>query len=325
MGCVQRRRFLIAVALLAAPLAAVAQQPGKVWRIGFLALSFQPEYVEAFRKGMRDLGYVEGRNLVIEWRYADGKLERMPELAGELVQLKVDVIVASASVAIGAAQKVTSTIPIVMTTTGDPVGAGFVKSLAHPGGNITGLSNMRGDLAGKHVDILLAVVPKLSRLGLLVTPTSTTTPSIVESVPAAARKAGLTMVVARASTPQEIDAAFALLSRENMGAVVMGSGPFFNVHRTRIAELGIRYRLPIIFGNRLYVEAGGLMSYGQKLDESYVRAASYVNKILRGAKPGDLPVEQPVTLEFVINEKTAKALGLTIPPSLLARADEVIQ
>jgi putative tryptophan/tyrosine transport system substrate-binding protein len=319
---------LVALGCCAGPLAALAQQQGKVWRVGFLSLasaSLSSQTTGVFLKGMRELGYVEGKNLVIEWRFADGNFERLPALAAELVQLKVDVIVAVASAAIGAAQKATTTIPIVMATTGDPVGSGFVKSLARPGGNITGLSNMGGDTGAKLLDLLLTVVPKLSRVGVLVTPTSTTYRAISESVQAGAQKAGVKTLLAEASTPQEVENAFSMIAGEKADAVIVGAAPFFALHRQRIAELAIKYRIPSIFGNRAYVEAGGLMSYGYKLTDNYQRAAIYVDKILKGAKPADLPVEQPVTLELVVNLKTAKALGLTIPQTILLRADDVIQ
>jgi len=325
----RRSALLVFLTLtIAWPGTALAQQAGKVWRVGYLSLgpaTINPHYAEAFRQGMRDLGYVEGKNLVIEWRDGDGKLERLPDLAAELVRLKVDVIVAAASGPISAAQKATTTIPIVMTSTGDPVGSGFVKSLAYPGGNVTGLSNLGGDTGAKHVDLLLAVVPTLSRLGVLVTPTSPTSRPIVDHVQEGARNAGLATVVTEASTPQEIDKAFSILSRENVGAVVVGAAPFFNVHRQQITELAIKHRLPTIFANRGYVDAGGLMSYGQRISDNYRRAATYVDKILKGAKPADLPVEQPKTLELVINQKTARAIGVTIPKAVLLRADELIE
>jgi putative ABC transport system substrate-binding protein len=326
-----RRESIIAVVALGAaagPIASFAQQQGKVWRVGFLTLrpaSENSQYTDAFLKGMRELGYVEGKNLVVEWRFADGKFERLPGLAAELVQLKVDVIVAVASPAIGAAQKATTTIPIVMATTGDPVGSGFVKSLARPGGNITGLSNMGGDIGPKLFDLLHSVVPKLSRVAVLVTPTSTTYRAILESIQAAAQKAGVKTLVAEASSPQDIENAFSMMVREKADAVIVGASTFFSQQRRQIGELATKYRIPSMFGNRVNVEAGGLMSYGQKITDNYVRAATYVDKILKGAKPGDLPVEQPVTLELVVNLKTAKALGLTIPQSILLRADEVIQ
>ena len=319
---------LVALGAAAGSRASLAQQLGKVWRVGFLSLSsasLTSPTSDAFLKGMRDLGYVEGKNLVVEWRFADGSFERLPDLAADLVRLKVDVIVAAASAAIGAAQKATTTIPIVMATTGDPVGSGFVKSLARPGGNITGLSNMGGETGGKLVELLLSVAPQLSRVGVLVTPTSTTYRAISESVQGAAQSAGVKTLVVEASTPQEIENAFAMMARGNAGAVIVGAAPFFSLRRRQIAELAIRYRMPSIFGSRAYVEAGGLMSYGQKPAENFLRAASYVDKIFKGAKPSDLPVEQPVALELLINLKTAKALGLTIPQTILLRADELIR
>ena len=249
----------------------------------------------------------------------------MPGLAADLVQLKVDVIVAVASAAIGAAQKATTTIPIVMATTGDPVGSGFVKSLARPGGNITGLSNMGGDTGAKLLDLLLSVVPTLSRVGVLVTPTSTTYRAISESIQGAAQKAGVKTVVAEVSTPQEIENAFSMMARENAGAVIVGAAPFFTLQKQQIAELALKYRLPSMFGNRATVEAGGLMGYGGASTDNYLRSATYVDKILKGAKPGDLPVEQPTQFELVVNLKTAKAIGITIPQSILLRADEVIE
>jgi putative ABC transport system substrate-binding protein len=312
---------------MAGSLRSLAQQQGKVWRVGYLSLgsgSLSAEFSGAFLTGMRELGYVEGKNLVVEWRFADGNLERLPDLAADLVRLKVDVIVAVASGAIGAAQKATTTIPIVMATTGDPVGSGFVKSLARPGGNITGLSNMGGETGGKLLELLLSVVPKLSRVAVLVTPTSTTYRAISESVQSAAQKAGVKVVVAEASTPQEIENAFAMMGRENVDAVIVGSAPFFNVRLQQINDLALKYRLPSIYGNRFSVEAGGLIGYGGVRTENYLRAATYVDRILKGAKPGDLPVEQPTMFEMVVNLKTAKALGLTIPSTILLRA-EVIQ
>ena len=305
-----------------------AQQPSKVWRIGFLTLSSAAESVigtETFRKGMRDLGYVEGRNLALEWRYADGSFERLSGMATELVHLKVDVIVAVASAAIGAAQKATTTIPIVMATTGDPVGSGFVKSLSRPGGNITGLSNMGGDIGAKHFDLLLTVIPKASLVAILVTPTSTTSPAITKSISGAAEKAGVPILVARVSNEQEIESAFATMARERASALIVGAAPLFSVRRKQIVDLALKYRIPSIFGNRTYVEAGGMMGYGSSTTGNYARSAIYVDKILRGANPGDLPVEQPAQLELVVNLKTAKALGVSIPQTILLRADEVIR
>jgi len=310
----------------AAPPGSFGQQQGKVWRVGFLSptsASFSPPYTDAFLKGMRELGYVEGRNLVVERRFANGKLERLPGLAAELVQLKVDVIVTGGSPAISAVQKATTTIPIVMTSAGDPVGSGFVKSLARPGGNITGLSVMSGDTSAKLLELLRSVVPKLSRVAML-TPSTTYGP-LSKGVQAAAQKAGVKTLMAEASTPQEIENAFSMMGREKADAVIVGSPTTFAQQHRQIAELALKYRMPSMFQDRVYVEAGGFMSYGQKFTENYLRAATYVDKILKGAKPGDLPVEQPVSFELVVNLKTAKALGLTIPQSVLARADEVIQ
>jgi putative tryptophan/tyrosine transport system substrate-binding protein len=319
---------LVALGAAAASRPPSAQQGGKVWRVGYLSPTLAPvnsQYTAAFLKGMRELGYVEGKNLIIEWRSADGKLERLPGLATELVELKVDVIVAVASPAIGAAQKATTTIPIVMAITGDPVGSGFVKSLARPGGNITGLSNMGGDTGPKLFDLLLSVVPKLSRVSVLVTPTSTTYRAISESVRGAAEKAGVKTLVAEASSSQEIDNAFSTLVGEKADAVIVGNSSFFAQQRRQIAELALQYRIPSMFADRANVEAGGLISYGQNIADDFQRSATYVDKMLKGSKPGDLPVEQPVSFELVVNLKTAKTLGLTIPQAILLRADDVIQ
>lgn len=318
---------LVALGTVAASRPSSAQQGGKVWRVGYLSpsASVNSQYTDAFLKGMRELGYVEGKNLVIEWRSADGELERLPGLATELVHLKVDVIVAVASPAIGAAQKATTTIPIVMAITGDPVGSGFVKSLARPGGNITGLSNMGGDTGPKLFDLLLSVMPRLSRVGVLVTPTSTTYRVISESVQAAAQKARVKTLVAEASSSQEIDDAFSMMARERVDAVIVGNSSFFSQQRRQIAELALKYGIPSMFSIRANVEAGGLISYGQNIADDFRRSATYVDKILKGAKPADLPVEQPMSFELVVNLKTAKALGLTIPQEILLRADEVIQ
>jgi putative ABC transport system substrate-binding protein len=327
-----RRKLLVALGAgavaFSAPPGSFGQQQRKIWRVGFLSptpIEVNSQYTAAFLKGMRELGYVEGENLVIEWHSADGKLERLPGLATELVELKVDVIVAVASPAIGAAQKATTTIPIVMAITGDPVGSGFVKSLARPGGNITGLSNMGGDTGPKLLELLLSVVPKLSRVGVLVTPTSTTYRAISESVQAAAQKAGVKTLVVEASSSQEIDNAFSMMVREKADAVIVGNSSLFVQQRRQIAELALKYRLPSMFAIRANVEAGGLISYGQNIADDFRRSATYVDKILKGANPGDLPVEQPVSFELVVNLKTANALGLTIPQLLLLRADEVIQ
>jgi putative tryptophan/tyrosine transport system substrate-binding protein len=329
-GMNNRRKLLVALGAgalaLAAPPGSLGQQQGKVWRIGLLSptsASLNSSNADAFLKGMRELGYIEGKNLIVEKRFADGKLERLPSLAAELVQLKVDVIVAESSSAISAAQKATSAVPIVMTTAGDPVRSGFVKSLARPEGNITGLSIMSGDTGAKLLELLLSVVPKLSRVAML-TP-SASYGAISQSVQAAAQRAGVKTLVTEASTPQEIENAFSTMVREKTDAVIVGSPITFAQQHRHIAELALKYRMPSVFQDRVNGEVGGLMSYGQKFTENFFRAATYVDKILKGTHPADLPVEQPVSFELVVNLKTAKALGVTIPQTVLLRADEVIQ
>ncbi len=326
-----RRRLLTALGLclLAAPLSAYAQQQGKVWRVGFLSLrrvaSLDSDFYGAFPRGMRELGYVEGRNLVIEWRSADGKSERLPGLAAELVELKVDVIVVAGTPPTSAAHKATTTIPIVMGSTNDPVGSGFVTSLARPGGNITGLSDTTLDISPKHVEMLLSIVPKLRRAAVLMNPYNLGHARILKSVQAAAQRSRLTILPVEARTPQEIEQAFSTMAQENARAVIVAADPLFTQQRRQIGELAVKHRLPSAFALREFVEAGGLMSYGQNFGDHYRRAAAYVDKILKGARPGDLPVEQSTKFELLINRKTAKALGLTIPQSLLIRADEVIE
>jgi putative ABC transport system substrate-binding protein len=308
---------------------ALAQQQSKVFRIGYLSSSARPTSVNsafaAFRQGMREHGYIEGKNVVIESRFADGVYERLPDLAAELLELKMDVIVADASPSIRAMQKATNTVPIVMGATGDPVGSGFVKSLAQPGGNITGLALMSSDVSAKLLDLLREVVPHLSRVGVLVSPTSSTYRAILDNVQAAAGKVGIEIVSVEARTPLEIESGFAAMVRSRSEAVIVGVTPLFVQQQNQIAELAAKHRLPSISGNRGYAEAGGLMSYGQNIADNLRRAATYVDKILKGAKAGELPVEQPTTFEFVVNLKTAKGLSLTIPQSLLLRADEVIK
>jgi putative ABC transport system substrate-binding protein len=274
---------------------------------------------------MRELGYVEGRNLVIEWRSAEGNMERLPGLAIELVNLKVDVIVAPDTVSNRAAQKAPTTIPIVMTGVGDPVGSGLVKSLARPGGNITGLAVLAGVISVKQLEMLLAMVPGLSRLAILVNPSNTAILKVWEGVQSEAEKRGLKVLRAEARTPQEIDKAFSLMRQQNAGALIVILQPLFQQQRDQIAELSAKHRLPSIAGDRMYAEAGLLMSYGSSVVGRYRRVATYVDKILKGAKPADLPVEEPTKFELVINARTARALGLTIPQSLLISADKVIE
>jgi putative ABC transport system substrate-binding protein len=275
--------------------------------------------------GLRELGYVEGKNILIEHRWADGKYERLPGLAAELVQMKVDVIVVASTAAIQAAQRVTTTIPIIMVRTADPVGMGFVASLSRPGRNITGLSNMNVDVLGKYLELLRAAVPKLSRVAVLVNPGHPNHLNYLKRIQATDKTDSVKISPAQAGTASQIEAAFGSMTRERAGALIVLSDAFFLQQARRIVELAAQHRLPTIFWTRELVEAGGLMSYGQDIVEHYHRAATYVDKILKGAKPSDLPVEQSTKFELVINLKTAKAIGLTIPQDLLFRADTVIE
>jgi len=328
----RRRQFLIALGAgaLAAPFGSFAQKQGKVWRVGFLVARNRQGVLDsdefgAIVRSMRELGYVEGKNLVIEWRFADGKYERLPEQAAELVQLKVDLIVASGSPAISAAQKSTTTIPIVMVNVSDPVGSGFVKSLARPAGNITGLSNISLDFSPKLLEMLLSMAPKLSRVAVLVNPANPSHAPILKSVQAAAQKRSVNVLPVEIRTAPEIEQAFSAMARGKAGAIIVPRDALFSDQRRHIAELAAKHRLPSISALLEYVEAGGLIGYGSSVNEMYRRAATYVDKIFKGANPGDLPVEQPTKFELVINGKTAKALGLKIPQSLLISADKVIQ
>ena len=327
-----RRHILIAIGAgaLAAPMTALSQQKGKVWRIGFLAprsrpTSAEPDVYSAFPQGMRELGYVEGKNFIIEWRFADGNFERLPGLAAELVLMKVDVIVAAGTVATQVAQRATTTIPIVIAASLDPVGSGFVKSLTRPGGNITGLSLATSDFSPKHLELLMTAVPKLSRVAVLVNPDNSAHPAVLKSVQAAAQKLGVQVLPVNARTPEDIERGFAMMKRERAEAVIVAADAFFVLQWRQIAELALRHRLASMATNRQHAEAGGLMSYGQNVADFYRRAATFVDKILKGAKPGELPIEQPAIFELVINRKTAKALGISLPQELLLRADKVIE
>jgi putative ABC transport system substrate-binding protein len=317
----------LTIALLAAPLAASAQQAGKVHRIGLLGTGSPSDTsrIDAFRQGLRELGWVEGQNIVIEYRCAEGRFDRLPELASELVRLKVEIIVAAPTPTV-AAKNATETIPIVMTNVGDPVGLGLIASLARPGANVTGLSYRVGvETMGKALELLKETVPKVRRVAILSNPANPAQPITVRDVKVAARSLGVQLQLLEARGPNEFDGAFAAMAKDRVGALLVVADSMFIVHRTRVADLAAKNRLPAAYGLREHVEAGGLMSYGPSSPDNYRRAATYVDKILKGARPADLPVEQPTKFELVINLKTAKALGLTIPSSLLLRADEVIQ
>ncbi len=307
--------------LLAAPLAASAQQAGKVFRVGLLG-SGSPEIL---RETLREVGYVEGVNVAIEWRSGEGKTERFGDLAAELVRLKVDAIVASNPAATFAARRSTASIPIVMVNTPDPVQLGLVVSLGRPGGNITGTTTLSADLSIKQLELLKEAVPRAVRIAVLWVPSNPWHPLALKGVEAAARSLAVQLQIVGVRSPDDLDNAFAAMTRERAGAVLVLADPMTFFHRTRLADLATKRRLPSMHGVGGYVDAGGLMSYWAHQAELYRRVGSYVDKILKGAKPGDLPIEQPTKFELVINLKTAKALGLTIPPSLLARADEVIQ
>jgi len=326
------RRALIAgaIAFSVAPLGAEAQQTAKIARIGFLAanLSASPHLREAFLQGLCDLGYVEGRNVVIEYRSAEGKLERLPAFAAELVVLKADVIVAGSAPAALAAMQATRTLPIVFAAVADPVTSGLVTSFARPGGNVTGLSILAPELVGKCLEQLTQAVPGISRVAVLWHPGAFgegTEKDMLKEAEVAARALGVRFQFVEARGPADLDRAFADMTRARAGALTVLSSTMFLGERSRLVGLAAKNRLPAVYAWREAVDAGGLMSYGANLADLFRRAATYVDRILKGAKPGDLPVEQPTKFELVINLKTAKALGLTIPQSVLGRADGIIQ
>ncbi len=328
---ISRRAFLGTLAgnLLVAPRAASAQQAAKVARIGYLATNLAPSpYREAFRQGLRDLGYVEGRNVLIEYRDAEGKSERLPPLAAELVALKVDVIVAPSTPAALAAKQATRTLPIVFAGAADPVTSGLVTSLARPGGNVTGLSLLAPELVGKCLEQLKQAVPGVSRVAVLWQPGALgerTDKDMLKEAEVAARVLGVRLQFVEARGLEDFDRAFSDMTRARAGALTVLPSNMFLGERRRLVDLAAKHRLPAVYSSRDFIDAGGLMAYGANIADMQRRAATYVDKILKGAKPGDLPVEQPTKFELVINLKTAKALGLTIPPSLLQRADEIIQ
>jgi putative ABC transport system substrate-binding protein len=315
------------LSLVAGPLIAEAQQAGKVPRIGVLGTGPSGAQWDAFRQGLRELGYMEGRTILVEWRWTGGKAERAAELAAELVRLQPDVIVTSAPQPAAAAKGATATIPIVFMGVADPVRMGLVATLARPGGNITGLATLVPEgFAGKMIELLKEAVPQVSRMAVLVNPTNAIHQQIVANeLPGTAERLQLTLLTVEARAADALEGAFEAAVRERTGAITVFGDPLVSVHRARIVELAAKHRLPAMYLFREVVEAGGLMAYGPNFADFGRRAASYVGRILKGARPADLPVEQPTKFELVINLKTAKSLGLTVPPSVLVRADEIIQ
>lgn len=315
---------------LAAPFALLAQNPGKVWRVGFLTMRSRPESFDtnvfgAFRAGLRERGYVEGNNLLIEWRFAEGKPERLAGLAAELVQLNVDVIVTAASQPTAAAQKATSTIPIVIGSAGDPVASGFVQSLARPGGNITGISENADDIVAKLLEMLVRIRPRLALVAVLTNPDNPALATRLKVIQDAAKSIGVATLSTEARNAKDIGDAFALMALKKAEALIVPTDPVFINQWRLIAELALKYRLPSTGGSGEYPQVGGLLSYGPNFPDNYRRSAAYVDKILKGAKPADLPVEQPTRYELIINRKTASALGLTIPQSILISAEKVVE
>jgi putative ABC transport system substrate-binding protein len=331
---VTRRAFLRDLGAVAALLGlsgllstADAQQPVAPRRIGILLVGFSPESNEAqqFRRGLGDSGYAEGRDVVIEWRSAAGDYARVPELVADLVQRKVDVIVVDSTNAALATKRATSTIPIIMAIVADPVGSGLVASLAHPGGNVTGLSVMLTELSAKRLQLLKEAIPRLTRVAVLWNPDTPFHAKAVEDLKAAAPSLSMELSIVSVRTPEEIGPAFSAMTRTHAEALYMLGDAFFNSHRTTFLKLASKARLPVISVSSQFVDAGALMSYGPSFGDLFRRSAGYVDKILKGAKPGDLPIEQPTQFELVINLKTAKALGIMIPKSILLQADEVIR
>ena len=328
-----RRRFVIALGLGAlapfaslAPLAGFAQQPAKIPRVGFIEpLSKDSALYRAFLQGMRDLGYVEGRNLTMEARFADSKPERLPALADELGKLKVDIIVAMSTPAVYAAKQATTTIPIVMIAIADPVGSGFVANLARPGGNITGLSNVSADTSRQLLEMLKDAVPKLSRVAVMVNPANSSNGIQLKNINVVAPKMGVKILAVEARNAGEIESAFATMVRQRPDALIVVGDPTFRQQARQIADLALRHKLPTTSMNSALAEAGGLFGYGASISDTYRRAATYVDKILKGAKPGDLPVEQPTLFEFVFNKKTAKALGIKFSNTIQVQATRVIE
>jgi putative tryptophan/tyrosine transport system substrate-binding protein len=319
------RLIAIAVALTVCVALASAQQPQNIPRVGILFIGGRDQpHLEAFKQGLRERGYIEGKNIALEYRYAEGREDRLPELAAELVQVKVDVIVVTADISAQAAQRETKTLPIVVTT-GDPVTWGLADSLAKPGGNVTGLSVLLADLSGKRVEILKETFPKLTRVAALWNPTGRVASPVFKETNAAAQALSLQLHSFEVQTLQDIEKALVEIPKLRSSALLVLLTPLVTLHSKRIVELALKQHLPGMYPTRQFAEEGGLMAYGPLIGDLYRRAATYVDKILKGAKPADLPVEQPMKFEFVINLKTAKQIGLTIPPNVLARADKVIR
>jgi putative ABC transport system substrate-binding protein len=320
--------LLFIVVVLGVGAIAEAQQPKKVPRIGYLG-AVSPSAVsartEAFRQGLRELGYVEGKNIVIEWRSSEGKQDRLPSLVAELVRLKVDVIITAGPQSTRAAKEATVTIPIVMAQANDPLGNGFVASLARPGGNITGLSTLAPEISGKQLELLKEIVPRLSRVAVFGNSTTPGTAQALREVEVAAGAFGVKLQYLDVRGPKDIETVFRAAGKGRADAVLVLTSFVFNPYRTEIADLAVKHRLPAIYSTPEFVEDGGLMTYSVSLTDLFRRAATYVDKILKGAKPADLPVEQPTKFELVINLEAAKQIGLTIPPNVLARADRVIK
>jgi putative ABC transport system substrate-binding protein len=302
-------------------------QPSKIWRIGFLvasSASSQVPRIEAFRRGLRDLGYIEGQNMIIELRSGEGKPDRLPIVAAELVQLKVDVIVTGGGASNRAAKATTSAIPIVMTQDDDPIGNGLVASLAHPGGNVTGLSNIGADVVGKRLELLKDIVPKLSRVTLLVAQAQQSS-TLMKEAEVAGQVLGLRLQTLILRDAKDIESSFETATKHRAGAILAEANPVLLSQRSLVADLAVKSRLPVIYNRDEYLGAGGLMVYAASITDLSRRAAMFVDKILKGAKPADIPVEQPTKFELVINLKAAKQIGLTIPPNVLARADRVFR
>src|SRR5215510_4006633 len=320
--------FLLPILTLNFVCLVAAQQSTKVPRIGFLAApspSFFSTRMNAFREGLYDLGHVEGKNISIEYRYAGGKLDRLPALAAELVHQKVDVIVTSSAPGAVAARNATSTIPVVFVTAGDPVDMGLVTSLARPGGNITGLTTHAPELSGKRLELLKEVVPRITRVAVLWNPSNPGFSDMLKEMQAASQAHALQLQSLEVRSLEDFEGAFESITKGDSHAVIVVSDPFLNTHNRLILDLAVKHRLPAMYGGPEVVDAGGLMSYGPGFSDQYRRAATYVDKILRGMKPAELPVERPMKFELVINLKTAKQIGLTIPPNVLYRADRVIK